>query len=366
METTEHIHVLIADDSTFIRAYLIELLRADPQIEVVGTAATGDDVVMLARDLRPDVITMDYNMPGKNGVEATAAIMLGDQPLPGIIMLSAFEGEEGARVRAMLESSGAHVVAKPSGEVALDIEKVAAELVRKIKEVGVAQLNIRSSNSAILPANPPPSSFQRPTASSEALRGVVIIGASTGGPPLVEHLLSLLRPEWGIAVIVVQHMSKYFTELFAGRLDRIVRFSVREAKDGDTFIPGAALVLPGGFAISGFVDTPAGEQSHGTTPQFVLSESTNHAEDEINRTMESVASHFHGPLFGILLSGMGKDGSEGLRVIKSHGGHTLVQDPKTAMIASMPEHALHEGFVDAVLPIEAIPEWVSKILRGEG
>ncbi len=365
METTEHIHVLIADDSTFIRAYLIELLRADPQIEIVGTAATGDDVVTLARDLRPDVITMDYNMPGKNGVEATAAIMLGDQPLPSIIMLSAFEGEEGARVRTMLEASGAHVIAKPSGEVALDIEKIAVEILKKIKEVGMAQLSIRKSH-PVLPSPLLPQSFAR-TVYPDEVRGVVVVGASTGGPPLLEHLLSLLKPEWGLAIVVVQHMSKYFTELFAERLDRMVRFSVREAKDGDVLAPGVVLVIPGGHAVTSFGSVSPGEElTSNDGSQLLLSASEGHTEDEIDRTMSTIANNFSGPLFGILLSGMGKDGAEGLRAIKARGGHTLVQDPETATVASMPEHAVYAGFVDVVLPIEAIPEWVSKILRGEG
>ena len=187
MENKEKIRLLIADDSFFIRTYLAELLRQDPDIMLVGTASSGDEVVTLAAREKPDVITMDYNMPGMNGIEATAAIMLGGRPLPAIIMISAFQGEKGSEVHRSLVASGAHVIAKPSGEISLDIEKAAAEILRKVKEIGAVEVKMRLLYSRMHQHSDKKNT--RAPRGNRQLRGVVVIGASTGGPPLVESLI---------------------------------------------------------------------------------------------------------------------------------------------------------------------------------
>ncbi len=347
------IRVLIADDSFFIRTYLMEHFRLSPHIEVVGMASNGEEVIALAQKLHPDVITMDYNMPGKNGLEATAAIMLGGRPLPAVIMLSAFAGDEGARVRHMLEESGAHVIAKPSGEVSLDIEKIAGRIVAKIEEIGRIEMRIREAYSRLSHIT----HKRRPVVyhGGTALRAVVVIGASTGGPPLVEHVLSTLKPEMGIGVVIAQHMSKYFTELFAERLDRVTEFSVREASEHTILTPGTAFVIPGGHALS--ILTPAANKSIDT--EFTITPlPMPHHEDAIDRTMTAIAESYGPRVFGVLLSGMGADGASGIGAIKVHNGVTITQDPTTAIVASMPEHALHGGKIDVVLEVEKISEWI--------
>ncbi len=354
MDHNDDIRVLVADDSFFIRTYVVELLRAHSGITVVGTASTGTEVVRLARDLRPDVITMDYHMPQKNGIEATAEIMLGDQILPAIIMLSAFDGTDGQKVFQMLRESGAHVIAKPSGEVSLDLEKIAESIVSKIYEVGVQQVKIRKAYAylEIHGTKPIPSN-----AHNDSPLSVVVIGASTGGPPLVEHFLTIFPPTPQIAFVVVQHMSKYFTELFAERLDRTVRLSVREAKGNDAFMPGTALVVPGGYSLL-HKEHSKKDEADGTH-RFVLSFPNPDSENGvIDQTMETIAKSYGSRVFGVLLSGMGSDGTLGLRAIKSYGGVTVVQDPETAVVPFMPKSALHEGVVDAVLALEEIPNWI--------
>lgn len=348
MEHHDHIRVLIADDSFFIRSYLATLLRAVPEIEVVATASTGNEVVRLAHELHPDVITMDYHMPEKNGMEAVAEIMLGDQLLPAIIMLSAFAGPEGKEVLRTLEGSGAHVIAKPSGEISLDIERISREIVTKVCSVGALQRKVRKAYKYLEAHKPKhPSSSEK----NDTRMSVVVVGASTGGPPLVEHLLTMFSPDSGAALVIVQHMSKYFTELFAERLDRTVRFSVREAKDGDALLPGTVLVVPGGFSVA----------LEGEHRQVRLVPSTaGHPEDAINRTMTAIAESFTDRVFGVLLSGMGSDGTEGLRAIKKQGGTTLVQDPRTAAAPSMPLSALQKEIVDEVLSVEEMSDWISK------
>ena len=351
MNSQDRIRVLIADDSFFIRRYLAELLATEPEIEIIGTASTGDEVVLLAAKLKPDVITMDYNMPGKNGIEAAAAIMLGERPLPSIIMLSAFLGEDGQEMRRTLEASGAQVVAKPSGEVSLDIEKVALQIVQKIKAQGETARNIRIASGHKVHAIVD----KQIDLQDKQLQHVVVIGASTGGPPLVEYLLSQIDPTLGVSIVIAQHMSKYFTELFAERLNRVTRFTVREAKSDDALSPGLALVVPGGFALDFHNDI------HDDNKLFLTPTMLEKHEDEIDLTMEAIAKAYKRHTCGILLSGMGSDGTKGLHAIKKHGGHTIVQDPHTAIVSSMPTHAMDEGGIDAVLSIEHMPSYINEL-----
>lgn len=352
----EKIRVLIADDSFFIRRYLSELFEQSDDIEVVGAASDGEEVISLARTLKPDVITMDYHMPKKNGIEATAAIMLGERPLPAIIMLSAFDGKDGERVRRSLLLSGAEVLIKPSGEVSLDIERTAGDILTRVRQVGKVELKMKQLYRRVHGgggAMPVPMS--RRSRSDKPF--VLVLGASTGGPPLVEHLLSVLRASDNIAIIIVQHMSRYFTELFAERLDRVTEFTVREAVDGDIPVPGTALVVPGGM----FLELGVGDEGE-SLGGFLVKKSDGPHETEIDKTMEAVARFSGERTCGVLLSGMGADGSLGMRKIKEFGGRTIVQDPEDAAVSSMPRSALHGGDIDSVLPADEIPEYIRQLV----
>ena len=357
MDTEEHIRVLIADDSFFIRRYLVELLHSDPDIEIVGTASTGDEVVELAASLHPDVITMDYHMPGKSGIEATASIMLGAKPLPSIIMLSAFDGESGEEMRLALLASGAEVITKPSGEVSLDIEKIAASILERIKVCGHTQVSVRKALARLHHDT----TERKPKPHEGMPSRVIVIGASTGGPPLVEQLLSLLGHSDKIAVIIVQHMSKYFTELFAERLNRVTQFSTTQAESEDALTVGSAVVVPGGEALVHAEDEQADPLQQ---PRFfpVETQKLNH-EDTIDVTMKTIATAFGKRTIGVLLSGMGTDGAEGLREIHIQGGLTIVQDPESAVVSAMPLHAIDGGAVDQVFSIEHIAKFINEILE---
>ncbi len=347
----QKIRLLIADDSFFIRRYLTELFSKQVDFDVVGVATNGDEVVSLARVLKPDVITMDYHMPKKNGIEATAAIMLGERPLPAIIMLSAFDGPDGEAVKKTLLASGAEVLSKPSGEISLDIEQAAQDIVNKARQVGLVEIKMKKLFR--LAHRDITSNIPHDHNCTKNIPTILVIGASTGGPPLVEHLLSLLDQHHGIAIVVVQHMSSYFTELFAERLDRVTHFSVRQAVDGDVPISGTALVVPGGsFLQRAYSDE--GEPLAG----FLVKESIDTHQIEIDQTMKSIAEMFGENVCGVLLSGMGSDGAIGMKEIKHYGGHVIVQDPDDAAVSSMPRSVLTLTGVDAVLPVQEIPDYI--------
>ena len=353
------IRLLIADDSFFIRHYLTQLFANEKGIELVGVAADGEEVVAFSRTLKPDVIIMDYHMPKKNGIEASAEIMLGERPLPSIIILSAFDGEDGECVRRALFASGAHLIAKPSGEISLDIEKAAQEIVQKVLQVGRAQVRMRNmfrdvhkktiteQVPAIIPARTEVKKSSR----------VVVIGASTGGPPLIELLLSVFSNQLGVSIVIVQHMSRYFTELFAERLNRVTNFHVREAKNGDVPTASTALIVPGGMYLK--EDTAVDGTLSGT---FSVIENTSTHEIEIDMTMQAISTVYGKHVCGVLLSGMGTDGGQGLSEIKVKGGYVIVQDPEDSPVSAMPKNALHTTEVDQILRIELIPEALEKLV----
>lgn len=356
------IRVLIADDSYFVRRYLHELLSQDPDIAVVGEAKDGIEVVQLAAELHPDVITMDYRMPRKNGLEATAEIMLGSRPLPAVIILSAFAGTDGRETLDRLRAAGALVIEKPSGEVSLDIDRIADEIVTTVKKVGDVQRRIRMyARALVVRAN-----RSKPARTHAAPLAIVVVGASTGGPPLVEHLLASLGEEGDAAFVIVQHMSKYFTELFSERLDRLAPMPVHEASDGEELKPGTITVVPGNSAVT-FEREAAGSPNVRIRVVDLPERRDEHA---IDLSMRSAADVFGSAAIGLVLSGMGSDGTDGLAAIRAAKGSTFAQDPLSATVSSMPESAISAGAVDRILGLEEMPSTLSlairRAVRGEG
>ncbi len=353
------IRLLIADDSFFIRHYLTQLFANERGIELVGVAGDGEEVVALSRTLKPDVITMDYNMPKKNGIEASAEIMLGERPLPSIIMLSAFDGEDGERIRRALFASGAQLIVKPSGEISLDIEKASQEILQKVLQVGRAQVRMRNMFHDVHKTSTISEISSKTSENNIARQSslIVVIGASTGGPPLIESLLSVFDNQLGVSIVIVQHMSKYFTELFAERLNRVTNFHVREAKDGDVPMPGTAIVVPGGMYLK--EDMEVDGTLSGT---FSVIKNTSSHEIEIDMTMQAIANVYGKHVCGILLSGMGTDGGKGVSTIKTKGGYVIIQDPEDSSVSAMPKNALHTTSVDQVLRIELIPDALQKLV----
>jgi two-component system, chemotaxis family, protein-glutamate methylesterase/glutaminase len=167
----------------------------------------------------------------------------------------------------------------------------------------------------------------------------------------------LIGPKERISLIIVQHMSKYFTELFAERLDRVTEYTVREAKDGDIPTPGTALIVPGGMYLAGAI----GDEGE-SLPTFIVKEQEELHETVIDKTMETIALMYSGDVCGVLLSGMGADGAVGMLRIREHGGHTIVQDPEDAAVASMPRSAIDYSAVEKVLPAEEIPVSIRELI----
>ncbi len=337
---------LIVDDSHFVRTVLRDLLE-DHDIPVVATATNGREAIEAVTTHRPDVITMDVEMPEMNGIEAVKRIMT-DWPTP-ILMLSAHT-EEGANVTFDALSSGAvDVFPKPGGEVSLELSHHADRLAEMVRSVAKADVTARQpdaeptdrSSSSDTPSSGDATYHRHPT---------LLIGASTGGPKVVEQIVSQLPLAADLRILIVQHMPKAFTARFADRLDRSSAYAVREADDGLRIDGGTAVVAAGDshMEVSGYArgrlrlsltDDPP---EHGSRPA-------------IDVTMRTAASVIDDSLVGVVLTGMGRDGAAGIQALKSAGAYTIAQDRESSAVDSMPTNAIETGCVDAVLPIETIP-----------
>lgn len=342
-QQNKKIGVLIADDSFFMRRLIREIVSQDDGIEVVGEAKDGTEVLNFVLRLRPDVVTMDFNMPKMNGAEATRQIMLLGEPLPAVVMVSAYTKEGAAETLQSLRAGAVDFVAKPSGELSLDIKKVSEEILCKIRTASRAHIRTFGKIGAVKHSE---------TAPMRLPKTIVVIGASTGGPPVVEDLLHRLPADLGAAVVVVQHMPKFFTESFARRLDEVSALPAHEIIAGEEIKSGVIYLSPGNFHAS---LKKSVEENEETSLFFSLRREKPHSGlSSIDSVMTSVAKQFYGRVIAVILTGMGSDGLEGVAALKAGGAYVIAQDPETAAVDSMPSAVIDARLSDVVLSPEKI------------
>ncbi len=345
----KRLRVLLVDDSAFMRGAVARLLGSDPRFEVVGQASDGARGVELALELKPDVISMDFNMPGLNGAAATRLI-LAQHAIP-IVMLSAHTREGEAATVEALTAGAVDYVAKPEGEVSANLSAVRDELIAKL--IAAAGANVAFHD---LP--PPsaldsrPSSLRRPAPPGLKL---VAIAASTGGPAALAELMPALSLGTQATLVIVQHMARGYTRALAAQLAERARFPVREAEAGAELSAGTAWVAAGDQHL--LVDQRTRLSLNETAP-------VNGVRPAADVTLGSVAQHFGARTMGVILTGMGKDGARGLAQIKAAGGVTVAQDRQSSTVYGMPKAAVELGVVDTVAPLSRIASlinrWVSE------
>lgn len=334
---SKKIRVLIVDDSLFMRAAINKTLEAAGGFDVIGQGRDGEDAVRKVMELGPDVVTMDYNMPKMNGAAAVREIMR-QRPTP-VIMFSAHT-KQGARETFEALAAGAiDFCTKPGGEVSADLSAIAADLTAKLTAAAGsrprATVPLRSSKPAdARPLTIPPTGPK-----------VVVIGISTGGPAALTRVIPALPHNTRFAVLVVQHMPAQFTASLAERLDGISAVTVREARDGDIPRPGVVLIAPGDRHLeiddAGALRLTDGPPVNGCRPAADV-------------TMKSAARVYGRKCIGVVMTGMGKDGAEGMAAIKRADGKTMAQDQETSIIFGMPRAAIEAGVVDDVAPLDDI------------
>jgi two-component system chemotaxis response regulator CheB len=340
------IRVLVVDDSAFVRQALTRMLASDPGIEVVGTASDGTEGHAKACALRPDVITLDVRMPKMDGLEALRRIMK-DCPAPVLLLSS--HTSEGADVTIRgLEIGAMDFVDKSSVQGQMNLLELAEELKAKVRALaGVPRARVAARVArppvAVAEAAPVPAPRAR-------VADVVVIGTSTGGPPALQEIIPRLPDGLAAAVLVVQHMPVGFTRSLAQRLDSRSVLNVREAEDGEAVTPGCVLVAPAGRHMK--VRRAGGETRVwlDDEPRSALH------RPSIDVLMASVAQVYGARVLGVVLTGMGSDGVEGLRAIRKAGGRAIAESEETCVIYGMPKAAAEAGVVDDVVPLDRMAD----------
>ncbi|HEX9234231.1 MAG TPA: chemotaxis response regulator protein-glutamate methylesterase [Candidatus Acidoferrum sp.] len=353
------VRVLIVDDSAFMRKVLETIFNSDTQLQVIGHAKDGREAVALAESLKPDVITMDINMPHMDGLQATAQIMT-TNPHPIVIVSSESRDGAASTVKA-LELGAIEFIAKPSGAIDLDMQSIREDLLRKVKMAAkVRVVRTASRLAATLQSLPSAaSSISRPapfvSQSSHVADQrfpVVVLAASTGGPATVMRLAPGFTKEFPAAVILVQHMPAAFTTQFAAQLAEFTEIRVKEAEAGDTLQPGSLYICPGAQHLR---VNPLGRIQLDAVTGRIAGYLPN-----IDVTMESVAAYGGALSIGVVLTGMGNDGALGAKAIKKAGGHVIAQDEATSVIFGMPAEAIKLQVVDQVLGLDDIYAAIEK------
>jgi two-component system chemotaxis response regulator CheB len=349
------IRVLVVDDSAFMCKVLQEIINSDPQLEVAGLGRDGREAVALAESLRPDVITMDINMPHIDGLQATELIM-SQHPRPIVIVSS--ESREGATstLRA-LELGAIDFVPKPSSGIDLDMRNVRDDLTRKLKLAAKVRV-IRTATRSKLPAPHAPLSAADGMASG-AIRAsqsggkiaMVVIAASTGGPAAVMRVVAALPKDLPAAVFIVLHMPQAFTAQFALQLAEIAPLPVKEAEANESPQPGMIYVCPGSHHLrlssTGKIALDAGPRIEGYRPCADVA-------------FESIAAYARTLTLGVVLTGMGNDAAKGVKAVKAAGGRVFAQDEASSTIFGMPAEAIKTGAVDEVLSLDVIGAAIGK------
>ncbi len=336
MSGGRRIRVLVVDDSAFVRKAVTRMLGGATDIEVVGTAGDGEEGLQKARELLPDVVTLDIKMPRLGGLETLERLM-SEQPVPVLLMSTLTQ--EGAEVTLRGLELGAMDFVDKSSVQPMSMLSLADELIAKIRALGGARVRARPHPVAAPRAEPGRQSAE-----------VVVIAASTGGPSALQQVVSQLPAGFPAPVLIVQHIPRGFTRSLAERLDARSSIPVRAARDGENLEPGTILVAPAG------IHTRL-ERRDGSVV-VVLDEEPRDAlhRPSADVLMTSAAGVFGSRVVGIVLTGMGSDGTEGLRAIRHRGGRTLAESEETCVIFGMPKAAIEAGVVDRAVRLDLVAE----------
>lgn len=334
------VRVLVVDDSALMRKLIPQILQKDELIEVVGTAMDGNFALKKIDELKPEVITLDLEMPGLNGIDTIKAIMRKAR-LPIIVLSSHSTAGASATLKA-LALGAFDFVAKPQ-DVSAHMADIRAELTAKIKTAA------QSKGIKIQPVTDVTRRTDKPntTPSGPATR-VVAIGISTGGPNALQFVLSQLPGDFPGSIVVVQHMPEGFTEMFARRLDECCAIRVKEAVSGDLLLPGRVLICPGNRHLK-VKRLPLGEVA-------VLSDETrvNGHRPSVDVLFRSLAEEFAARGIAVLMTGMGEDGAAGMGIVRAAGGMTIAQSEDSCIVFGMPKAAIERGFATRVVGLEAL------------
>ena len=350
------ISVLVVDDSVVVRRLVVDALSGGADIHVVGTAANGRLAQGKIDQLRPDVVTMDIEMPEMNGIEAVRELRKRHPRLP-VIMFSTLT-ERGASATLDALSAGANdYVTKPAnvGSVGQSMESVREQLIPRIKALTGRPVTMGPARTAAAPPPPPPVAPRQGPPKKPA---VLVIGSSTGGPEALARVLPMLPASLPVPVLLVQHMPPVFTRQFAQRLDRLSALRVVEAVDGTPLLPGTVHLAPGDHHLV----VRAG--ARGLHTGLNQGPPENFCRPAVDPLFRSAVTAFDGAVLAVVLTGMGSDGRNGAAEVRAGGGTVIVQDQATSVVWGMPGAIAQAGLADEILPLDRIAEAINRHLAG--
>ena len=353
------ISVLVVDDSTFMRNTITALLEQDSDIKIVGTARNGQEALQKAEELDPDVMTLDVDLPRLDGLGVLQQLMK-KTPLP-VLMVSSLTQSGAESTLKALEYGALDFIPK---NMSTDRDTFAAELQKKVRAIArrktIIKLKYRRINQIQVPVPRPQPSQPADYAQTPCTgpRDLVVIGVSTGGPPVVQKILSALPEDLPACILIAQHMPAAFTNPFAKRLDSVCKIGVTEAKDGDKFKTGHAYVCPGGKHI--------GIRMRGPLPEIFVAEEPRDAlyKPSANVLFETAGKAMARRTLGLILTGMGSDGCEGSKVLREKGGCLIAQNEASCVVYGMPKAIVDNKLANLILDVDDIANSIITTVRG--
>ncbi len=343
------IKVLVVDDSVFMRRVISDIINGQPDMRVVATASNGKEALALARNFAPDVITMDVEMPVMDGLQALERIM-SDTPLPVIMLSSLTQSGADATVRA-LHIGAVDFITKPSGSLSLDINKVAQDIIAKIRVAASARDKLRrppvqKSRPPVPPPAPPVAAVYR------SPDKMVLIGTSTGGPKALHEVIPRLPGNLPAAVLVVQHMPPGFTRSLADRINGMSALRVKEAEDGEPLLTGSVYIAPGDYHLK------VRRLGEGLGRRLLINLTRDPAvsghRPSVDAMIESVVREYWSKTLAVIMTGMGQDGTRGIAALRNKGGKVIAEDSSTCIVFGMPRSVIDAGHADHILPLPHI------------
>ncbi|ANE47556.1 chemotaxis protein CheY [Paenibacillus swuensis] len=364
--------VLVVDDSAFMRKVISDLIEEDPLFTVMGTAKTGREAIAKVKELRPDAVTMDVEMPEMNGLDALKHIME-ETPVP-VIMLSSLTSDGARETILALERGAVDFVRKPSGSISLDVFKVKLLLHEKLRiavavnlksrtmssvKVAKDELVVLSDAGSRLPTRQSVPAVLKPNRIGPVQK-LVAIGTSTGGPRALQQVLSALPEHFPAPILIVQHMPPKFTHSLALRLDSLSRIRVVEAEDGQELRNGTAYIAPGGW----HMHLAKNDRTSGYQVKLTKEEPRSGHRPSVDVLFESLLPYVTTlPIHTVLMTGMGSDGAKGMKALKAAGSHaSIAESEETCVVYGMPRSAVEQQCVDYVLPVTEIPRKLTELL----
>ena len=346
------IKVIVVDDSALMRKIISDMINAETEMEVIDTAKNGEELLTKIPLNKPDVITLDIEMPKMDGIETLVQLRKRNADIP-VIMLSSISKIGTELTMECLQLGALDFIAKPSGPISLDINKVKDELVQIIK---LAFTRSQVENKITIKKNPKPNIDTSQRILEKNIEAVVI-GASTGGPKALYKVITALKGDLGVPVLVVQHMPTGFTKAFAERLNLNSKIKVVEASDGDVIEKNVVYIAPGGFHMEVGIDKRV---------QLDTEPAVWGVRPCVDKLFLSATKVYRSKLLSVILTGMGRDGAKGTEAIKNNGGTTIAEHKSTCIIYGMPKAAFETGKVDEIVLLPDIAERINKIVSRKG